>query len=117
MTALHDLRTEAQNHPEGSAARRLMTWAEIHIGDQFDAITEMESDNQRMRSECATLRKALQAIETAAAELAEHARAAAYRVPDDALGKDIAPWTNLLAAHGLKPDGTARKTRTQKRAA
>ena len=44
MTALHDLRTEAQNHPEGSAARRLMTWAEIHIGDQFDAITKLIAD-------------------------------------------------------------------------
>ena len=114
MTALSDLRTEAARHPDGITAKRILTWAEIHIADQFDIICELEDDNKRLYAECAALRQALLSAEVNAAELAEQARAAAYRVTDDAFGKDYAPFQNMLAAHGLKPDGSVKKPRKQK---
>ncbi len=35
MTALHALRLAAAEQPEGDL-KRLLTWAEMHIGDQYE---------------------------------------------------------------------------------
>ena len=39
MTALHALRLAAAEQPDGDL-KRLLTWAEMHIGDQYERICE-----------------------------------------------------------------------------
>ena len=41
MTALHALRLAAAEQPDGDL-KRLLTWAEMHIGDQYERICELE---------------------------------------------------------------------------
>lgn len=44
MTAITELRAEISRHPSGSTTARLLSWAELHIGDQFDRICELEDE-------------------------------------------------------------------------
>lgn len=44
MTAITQLREEIKKHPAASSTARLLSWAELHIGDQFDRICELEDE-------------------------------------------------------------------------
>ena len=50
MTALHALRLAAAEQPDGDL-KRLLTWAELHIGDQYERICELEDDLKQADTE------------------------------------------------------------------
>ena len=49
MTALTELREEAALQPDGSRAKRLLTWAEIHFGDSAERISERRNSPRGRR--------------------------------------------------------------------
>jgi len=50
MTALHALRLAAAEQPDGDL-KRLLTWAELHIGDQYERICELEDELKQADTE------------------------------------------------------------------
>lgn len=68
MTALHALRLAAAEQPDGDL-KRLLTWAELHIGDQYERICELEdelkqadTENQRRANALNAIREGLEAL-------------------------------------------------------
>ena len=50
MSALHALRLAAAEQPDGDL-KRLLTWAELHIGDQYERICELEDELKQADTE------------------------------------------------------------------
>lgn len=114
MTALLPrLRDEATKHG-GTETGKLLAWAELHIGDQFDRITELEEDEERLTKECEQLRTAMNCFAELFEEAAKFLRSESYEVRPDVFARDLAPWRNMMAAHGMKQDGTAITSRKKK---
>lgn len=62
MSALTDLRREAAKAAPGSDLQCLLSWAERHIGDQFDQIHDLIAEEGRLRAENEMLRDKLRAL-------------------------------------------------------
>ncbi len=116
MTALHALRLAAVDQPEGDL-KRLLTWAEMHIGDQFERICELEDDLKQADTENQRRTHALNAIRAALGELGELILKENFSFPPDAFAKDLSSWRNVLDAYGYKPDGSVKKIKPKKEAA
>ena len=116
MTALHALRIAAAEQPEGDL-KRLLTWAELHIGDQYERICELEDELKHADAENLRRAHALNALRAALGELGEVILKENFSWPSDAFAKDLSSWRNALAAYGYKPDGSVKKHRQKKEAA
>ena len=116
MTALHALRLAAAEQPEG-ALKSLLNWAELHIGDQFERICELEDELKRADAENQRRAHALNAIRAALGELGEVILKENFSWPSDVFAKDLSSWRNALAAYGYKPDGTVKKTKQKEKSA
>lgn len=116
MSALHALRLAAAEQQDGDL-KRLLTWAELHIGDQYERICELEDELKQADTENQRRANALNAIRTALGELGEVILKENFGWPSDALAKDLSSWRNALAAYGYKPDGTIKKTKQKKESA
>jgi hypothetical protein len=116
MTALHALRIAAAEQPEGDL-KRLLTWAELHIGDQFERICELEDELKHADAENQRRAHALNAIRAALGELGELILKENFSFPPDAFAKDLSSWRNVLDAYGYKPDGSVKKIKPKKEAA
>lgn len=74
MSALHALRLAAAEQQDGGDLKRLLTWAELHIGDQYERICELEdelkqADTENQRRANALNAATRRAITRAAAEI------------------------------------------------
>ena len=116
MTALHALRLAAAEQPEG-ALKSLLNWAELHIGDQFERICELEDELKRADAENQRRAHALNAVRAALGELCDVILKENFSWPSDAIAKDLSSWRNALAAYGYKPDGTVKKVKPKKETA
>lgn len=116
MTALHALRLAASEQPEGEL-KRLLTWAELHIGDQFERICELEDELKHADAENQRRANALNAVRAALGELGELILTENFSFPPDAFAKDLSSWRNVMGAYGFKPDGSVKKPRQKKGAA
>lgn len=116
MTALHALRLAAAEQPEGDL-KRLLTWAELHIGDQFERICELEDELKHADAENQRRANALNAVRAALGELGELILTENFSFPPDAFAKDLSSWRNVMGAYGFKPDGSVKKPRQKKGAA
>jgi len=116
MTALHALRLAAAEQPEGDL-KRLLTWAEMHIGDQFERICELEDELKHADAENQRRANALNAIRAALGELGELILKENFSFPSDIIAKDFSSWRNTLDAYGFKPDGSVKKIKPKKEAA
>ena len=116
MSALHALRLAAAEQQDGDL-KRLLTWAELHIGDQYERICELEDELKQADTENQRRANALNAIRAALGELGEVILKENFSWPSDALAKDLSSWRNALAAYGYKPDGTVKKTKQKEKSA
>jgi len=110
MSALHALRLAAAEQPDGDL-KRLLTWAELHICDQYERICELEDELKQADTENQRRANALNAIRAALGELGEVILKENFSWPSDTFAKDLSSWRNTLAAYGYKPDGTVKKTK------
>lgn len=115
-TMLQRLRDEQAKHAPGSELQKLLCWAELHIGEQFDRISELEEDLASVSKELDVRTSAMQEVSRHLSAAAEFVRPESYRFPSDIFAKDLAPWRNVLAANGLRPDGSPAKQRREKKA-
>lgn len=109
QNVMMQLREEAALQPEGSRAKRLLTWAEIHFGDTYERICELEECLEAANKEGEELREALCHIKATLEAVAGFAHAKAFKFPADAFSRDLVGHINLMAAHGdpdyLKSNG------------
>lgn len=116
MSALHALRLAAAEQPDGDL-KRLLTWAELHIGDQYERICELEDELKQADTENQRRANALNAVRAALGELGEVILKENFSWPSDAFATDLSSWRNALAAYGYKPDGTVKKAKHKKESA
>lgn len=100
MTVLTELRAEAAKHPEGSPAKRLLTWAEIHFADSAERILELEEELTQMDIEREKLRHALGVVRDALDTIKGYANDQAFTFREDTFARDFAPHINLMGGHG-----------------
>ena len=81
MTALHALRLAAAEQPEGDL-KRLLTWAELHIGDQYERICELEDELRQADTENQRRANALNAIRAAMEQQRDKLLAALTEIAD-----------------------------------
>ena len=115
-TLLQRLRDEQAKHAPGSELQKLLCWAELHIGDQFDRISELEEVLASVSKELDVRTRAMDEVSALMSAASEFVRPESYRFPSDIFAKDCAPWRNILAANGLRPDGSPAKQRREKKA-
>jgi hypothetical protein len=112
MTALTELREEAALHPEGTRAKRLLTWAEIHFSDSAERILELEEELTAKDIECSNLRIALIKLRDVQEAMATYARDCTHSFNPEIFSRDFAPFINLMGGHGdpdyLKGDMSCR---------
>lgn len=114
MTGLTMLRDEIKNHSADSSVGKLLAWAEIHIGDQFDRICELEDETKELAAENEKLRMALSCVGELMNEVGKFIQSENFEISPDTFARDFAPWRNIMAANGMKQDGTEIKKRTKK---
>lgn len=123
MSALHALRLAAAEQPDGDL-KRLLTWAELHIcdqyehiGDQYERICELEDGLKQADTENQRRANALNAVRAALGELGEVIMKENFSWPSATFAKDLSSWRNALAAYGYKPDGSVKKTKQKEKGA
>lgn len=103
------LREEAALQPDGSRAKRLLTWAEIHFGDTFERILELEEEATQMDIERENLRIAILKMREMHQAMADYAQGCARSLNGEIFSRDFSGWINLMAGHGdpdyLKSNG------------
>jgi septation ring formation regulator EzrA len=111
MSMLQILRAEQAKHKAGSDLQKLLCWAELHIADQFDRIHELEEELQAVSKDnerrCTALSQSRAALEA----LGRYILAENFDLPLDTFMRDLAPFKNVMAAHGV---GVKSKTRGKK---
>lgn len=109
MTVITELREAAAQQPDGSAAKRLLTWAEIHFADSAERILELEEEVTQMDIECENLRIAIIKMRGVLEAMSGYANDCAYAVSPDIFSRDFSGFINLMAGHGdpdyLKANG------------
>lgn len=113
MTALHSLRLAAAEQPEGGL-KSLLHWAELHIGDQYERICELEDELKQADAENLRRAHALNALRAALGELGDLILKENFSFPPDIVAKDLSSWRNALDAYGFKPDGSVKKIKPKK---
>ena len=116
MTMIERLREEQAKHEPGSELQKLLCWAELHIADQFDRISELEDEYAEVQNELLQRVRALNEVRGLLAATSDYILKENFSLPCDTFAKDFAPWRNVMAANGMNQDGTATKTRKRKAA-
>lgn len=103
MTAVHSLRLAAQKFPSDSEERKLLNWAEMQVGDFLDRIAELEEENRQLIEDKRRRMKALDATRRVLDEVIKMILSENFEMPDDVFAKDLAPFRNVMAFHGVAP--------------
>ena len=111
MTVITEIREELTKHAATSNIARLLSWAELHTGDQFDRICELEEELKQSNAEADNLRMALHLATGGLDVIRGYMKSENVEIAHSVFAKDFAPWTNIMSAHGMKPDGTSKKSR------
>jgi hypothetical protein len=106
---IEEFSQEAELHPEGSRARKLLIWAAIELKDRGEQIEELiETDNART-VECEQLRRALVQGADQMESVVRFMRDAAFTMDSSAFSRDFAGWINLMGCSGDADYLTANK--------
>lgn len=116
MTMIERLRLEQANHEPGSELQKLLCWAELHIADQFDRICELEDELKAMTPDIEQRTRALNEVRGLLMAMSDYILKENFSLPIDTFAKDFAPWRNIMAAYGMKQDGSPIKGRKKKEA-
>ena len=114
MTMMDRLREEQAKHEPGSELQKLLCWAELHIADQFDRISELEDEAASMSQELQQRVRALNEVRGLLMATGDYILKENFSVPCDTFARDFAPWRNIMAANGMNQDGTPVKSRKKK---
>ena len=113
MSSVIDQYTEeALLHPDGSRARKLLSWAAIELPDRAAIIVELEEDDDARLKENEKLREALCTIKAALEVVGNYAKDQAFHLgfEQNTFARDFAPFINLMGIHHKDPDyGTPAK--------
>ena len=102
-TMLQRLRQEQAKHAPGSELQKLLCWAELHIGDQFDRICELEDELKAMTPDLEQRVRALNEVRGLMMAMSDYILKENFSLPMDTFARDFAPWRNVMAAHGVEP--------------
>jgi hypothetical protein len=110
MTAITTLRNEISKHPADSDVARLLSWAEMQMGDLHDHIFELEEEVKLLRDDKLRRVKALNEIRNLMVAMSDYILKENFDLPMDTFARDFAPWRNLMAHHGIDTPKRKRKT-------
>lgn len=101
-----EFEAEAALHPEGSRARKLLTWAAFELPDRAARIAELEEDDDHRLKECEKLREALCTIKAALEVVGDYSRSQAFHLgfEGNTFARDFAPFINIMGIHHKDPD-------------
>jgi len=103
MTAITTLRNAIAKHPADSEVARLLSWAELTMGDLHDHIFELEEEVKLLREDKERRCKALNETRALMSAISDYILKENFDMPMDTFAKDYAPWQNIMAAHGVEP--------------
>ena len=103
MTAITTLRNEIVKHPADSDGARLLSWAELTIGDLHDHIFELDEEVKALREDKERRCRALNETRGLLEAICDYILKENFDMPMDTFSKDFAPWRNVMAAHGVEP--------------
>lgn len=121
-----ELIEEAEQQPEGSRAKKLLTWASVHFADSADRIAELEREEQEKDKELESLRNALHSVKALLETVGKFCADKAFMFDTEQFGRDMVGHINIMGAHGdpdyLKSNGMSirhvdlrtKKPRTKK---
>ena len=114
-TMLQRLRQEQAKHAPGSELQKLLCWAELHIGDQFDRICELEDELKAMAPDIEQRVRALNEVRGLMMAMSDYILKENFSLPMETFARDFAPWRNVMAANGMNQDGSPVKSQKRKR--
>ena len=103
MTAITTLRNEIVKHPADSEVARLLSWAELTMGDLHDHIYELEAEIELLREGKKRRRIALNETRGLMQAMCDYILKENFDMSMETFAKDFAPWRNVMAAHGVEP--------------
>jgi hypothetical protein len=103
MTAITTLRNAIAKHPADSEVARLLSWAELTMGDLHDRIYELEAEIDLLREDKRRRCTALNETRALMSAISDYILKENFDMPMDTFAKDYAPWRNIMAAHGVEP--------------
>jgi len=104
-TALTALREEIKKHSPSSELVKLLSCAELHIGNQLSRIHELEEEAKQLREETGRLRVSVMTIMGVMSSMKKYIDPESLVFDTDQLAQDYTPWVNIMGANGMKPDG------------
>ena len=111
MTAITTLRNEIAKHPSDSDIARLLSWAELTMGDLHDHIFELEEEVKALREDKERRCRALNETRGLMMAMSDYILKENFDLPMDTFAKDFAPWRNVMAAHGVEPYAKPRRVK------
>ena len=103
MTAITTLRNAIAKHPADSEVARLLSWAELTMGDLHDRIFELEEEVKLLEADKVRRVTALNETRGLMMAMSDYILKENFDLPMDTFAKDFAPWRNVMAAHGVEP--------------
>ena len=103
MTAITTLRNAIAKHHADSEVARLLSWAELTMGDLHDHIFELEEEVKALREDKERRCRALNETRGLLGAICDYILKENFDMPMDTFAKDYAPWQNIMAAHGVEP--------------
>lgn len=99
----------AETLPAGSEARKMLAWAAIELDDRAETIDDLEAEIQEYSDGYHALARALHKAKVALEDVNRDIHAALWQPEPPA--KDLAPFKNVMAAHGVAPYAKAKRTK------
>lgn len=117
MSAITTLRDEIARHPADSDVARLLSWAELTMGDLHDRIFELEEEVRLLEADKLRRVTALNEVRNSLGAMSDHILRENFDMPADTFARDFAPFQNVMAQghvvahHGVAPYAKQKKAR------
>ena len=89
--------------------KKAMVWAELELGERADHIFELEDEVKQGIAQEEALREALCKAKAMLEDVCKVLHSAAFQMPPPAV--DMAPFTNVMAAHGVEPYAKRKRSK------
>lgn len=103
MTAITTLRNEIVKYPADSDVARLLSWAELTMGDLHDHIFELEAEVKLLEEDKLRRVRAMNEVRGLIVMTADYILRENFDMPVDTFARDFAPYRNAMAYHGVEP--------------
>ena len=103
MTAITTLRNAIAKHPADSEVARLLSWAELTMGDLHDRIFELEEEVELLEADKKRKALVLNVVQKNMEEMNSYILKENFEFPASTFARDFAPFRNVMAHHGVEP--------------